>query len=126
LKKEETLCLQSMHDLVGEISVRNVPSDDPATSIFLEPRLLRTKVEGEGSWWRIVDVKGALEHRCYNTLGGSLTSLTLAVTDDERLAPWNTGTWTLDVDPGVSGVATATKTSGEAGTKSASFEQLLH
>ena len=52
--------LGNMHDLVGEIRIGGVPSDDPATSIFLEPRLLRTTIEGEGSWWRIVNVKGAL------------------------------------------------------------------
>lgn len=99
--------LASMHDLVGEISVHSVPADDPAASIFLEPRLLQTTVEEEGSWWRIVDVKGTLEHRIYNTIAGS--TLTLAVSDDDRLAPWNTGTWTLTVDP-ASGKATAVKT----------------
>lgn len=88
--------LATMHDLVGEISVHSVPADDPATSIFLEPRLLRTKTQAEGSWWRIVDVKGALEHRRYNTIGGN--ALTVGVVDDDRLAPWNTGTWSITVN----------------------------
>jgi predicted acetyltransferase len=103
--------LATMHDLVGEISIQNVPADDPATSIFLEPRLLRTKIQPEGSWWRIVDVKGALEHRRYNTLGGN--TLTVAVVDDERLAPWNTGTWSINVNS--AGAATVNKTHDSVG-----------
>ena len=47
------------HDLVGELTWAGVPSDDPAAHIMLEPRLLHTQVS-EGSWWRIVDVVGAL------------------------------------------------------------------
>ena len=100
--------LATMHDLVGEISVQKVPPDDPATSIFLEPRLLRTKLQREGSWWRIVDVKGALGHRRYNTIGGN--TLAIAVLDDERLAPWNTGTWRITVN--TSGVPTVDKIHG--------------
>ena len=69
--------------------------------------MLRTTVEGEGSWWRIVDVKGALEHRSYNVPAGA--TLTLAVADDERLAPWNSGTWMVTVD-GATGAATVAKT----------------
>lgn len=57
--------MATKHDLVGNIAVAKVPADDPAPTVFLEPRLLRTKVEAEGSWWRIVDVKGALEARSY-------------------------------------------------------------
>ena len=66
-----------------------VPADDPAPALFLEPRLLRAEVEAEGTWWRIVDVKGALEARGYSIALGD--TLTLAVEDNERLAPWNTG-----------------------------------
>jgi predicted acetyltransferase len=111
LGKGRTVFAATKHDLVGEISIRKVPGDDPAPSVFLEPRLLRTKVQAEGSFWRIVDVKGALEARSYSTGLGS--TLTIEVDDDERLAPWNIGTWTLAVDG--NGVATASKTgSGEA------------
>ena len=81
--------LATKHDLVGNITIAKVPGDDPAPTVFLEPRLLRTKVEAEGTWWRIVDVKGALEARSYSTALGD--TLTLAVEDDERLAPWNIG-----------------------------------
>ena len=81
--------LATKHDLVGNITIAKVPQDDPAPTVFLEPRLLRAKVEAEGTWWRIVDVKGALEARSYSTALGD--TLTLAVEDDERLAPWNIG-----------------------------------
>jgi predicted acetyltransferase len=93
------------HDLVGEINLMELPSDDPAPTLLLEPRLLRTKVH-EGSWWRIVDVIGALESRRYDSYSSLLSpqaagvadTLTLAVSDDERLAPWNIGTFQLKVD----------------------------
>ena len=81
--------LATKHDLVGNIMIAKVPGDDPAPTIFLEPRLLRTQVEPEGTWWRIVDVKGALEARSYSTALGD--TLTLTVEDDEGLAPWNIG-----------------------------------
>jgi predicted acetyltransferase len=81
--------LATKHDLVGNITIAKVPRDDPAPLVLLEPRLLRTNVEVEGSWWRIVDIKGALEARSYSTALGD--TLTLAVDDDERLAPWNIG-----------------------------------
>ena len=86
------------HDLVGELYWWNVPGDDPAQHIMLEPRLLHTQVS-EGSWWRIVDVAPALEAREY-AFGEPVEirqqlSLTLQVEDDARLAPWNTGTFHL-------------------------------
>jgi predicted acetyltransferase len=95
----------SRHDLVGEVVVMSVPPDDPAPLVFLEPRMLRTSVQ-EGSWWRIVDVKGALESRSYSAALGS--ELILSVTDDDRLAPWNTGKWKLSLNP-ESGDATVNK-----------------
>ena len=36
--------MATKHDLVGNIAIAKVPGDDPAPTIFLEPRLLRTKV----------------------------------------------------------------------------------
>eukprot|EP01052_Picozoa_sp_SAG31_P036981 SAG31_NODE_4697_length_3026_cov_1.822685_1_plen_532_part_00 len=88
------------HDLVGELHWAGVPADDPAAHIFLEPRLLHTQVS-EGSWWRIVDVGRALAGREY-AFGRDPTeaehlTLTLAIEDDERLAPWNSGMWKLSV-----------------------------
>jgi predicted acetyltransferase len=65
--------------------------DDPAADVFVDPRLLHSQ-DLEGSWWRVVDVKTALEQRGYDVEG----SLVLAITEDE-LAPWNNGRWRLDV-----------------------------
>ena len=66
----------------------------------------------EGSWWRIVDVVGALEARQYAHDEPAETrgrlSLTMRVEDDERLAPWNTGTWTLSVGADGKGSVSAT------------------
>ena len=61
-----------------------------------------------------MDVVGALESRKYSLDGlaeGSDT-LTIAVSDDERLAPWNSGTWTLHV----SGDGSARVSEAPAGT----------
>ena len=62
------------HDLVGEVRVTRVPTDDPAPQIFAEPRLLRP-VDTEGSWWRVVDARAALAGRSYPhaTAGSSIT-----------------------------------------------------
>ena len=107
------------HDLVGEVKMRSLPSDDPAPNIFLEPRLLRPTVS-EGSWWRIVDVVGALEGRSYRTELGD--SLVLEVKDDERLAPWNTGSWTLQIAS--DGSATLSKASPGAAEISVGIAEL--
>jgi predicted acetyltransferase len=42
--------LATKHDLVGNITIAKVPRDDPAPLVLLEPRLLRTTGEVEGSW----------------------------------------------------------------------------
>lgn len=101
------------HDLVGEVNLQSLPSDDPASTLLLEPRLLRTKVH-EGSWWRIVDVIGALQSRMYDSYSsllqqspGLASTLRLAVMDDERLAPWNIGTFLLKLN--CDGTATVSK-----------------
>lgn len=94
------------HDLVGEIRCISMPPDDPAPSLLTEPRMLRATV-AEGSWWRIVDVAGALESRSYSRVDGDML-LTLAVTDDENLAPWNNGVWKLAVNAST-GTATVSK-----------------
>eukprot|EP01043_Picozoa_sp_COSAG02_P023175 COSAG02_NODE_1230_length_13767_cov_16.238294_11_plen_451_part_00 len=95
--------LATVHDLVGEIYVERVPADDPAPRVFLEPRLLHTSLQEEGSWWRVVDAKGALEARSYECVSSNVTLL-LGVHDD--LCPWNSGTWELIVD-GATGKGTA-------------------
>ena len=86
------------HDLVGRVVWSRAPLDDPAADVFVEPRLLHSQ-DLEGSWWRVVDVKTALEQRGYDVEG----SLVLAITEDE-LAPWNNGRWRVDVGSGGAGV----------------------
>jgi predicted acetyltransferase len=97
------------HDLVGHVAVVNLPVDDPAPAIFQEPRLLKMR-EAEGTWWRIVNVTEALEGRTYRPPMSlqSCSSLTLSVSDDERLAPWNIGTFVLTLD--AQGTATCRRT----------------
>lgn len=115
--------LASVHDLVGEIYVERVPVDDPAPRIFLEPRLLHAELHDEGTWWRVVDVKGALEARTYQCVSSSITLL-LAVQDDD-MCPWNSGLWELTVD-GVTGAAKATKsTQGIRGTGNGEAEATI-
>jgi predicted acetyltransferase len=72
--------------------------------IFLEPRLLNP-IDEEGSWWRVVDVVGALQGREYYYCAAG-EEVTLMVEDDERMCPWNNGCWKLTV--GDDGLATVT------------------
>ena len=94
------------HDLVGHVAVGNLPVDDPAPAIFQEPRLLKMR-DVEGTWWRIVDLVKALEGRTYRPPLPLQSTLTLSVSDDERLAPWNIGTFILTLD--AEGAATCRK-----------------
>ena len=48
-------------------------------------------VDREGAWFRVVDAAAALEGRGYGAEG----ELTLALAED-RLTPWNDGTWRLE------------------------------
>jgi len=79
----------AVHDLVGTVKWQNAPVDDPAPELFTEPRLLHTQ-EGEGLLFRIVDVAGALGARGY----WSNRSIKIGIEED-RLAPWNSGTFQL-------------------------------
>lgn len=91
------------HDLVGAVTWNAAPVDDPARELFTEPRLLDT-TDTEGCWFRIVDVANALAARGYRGAG----SLIISVPKDE-LAPWNEGTWQLDVADGTAQVTSSTK-----------------
>ncbi len=81
------------HDLVGRIDWPRAPLDDPATELFVEPRLLN-KQSRDGIWLRIVDVARSLEARGYQTSG----SITLEVAPDD-LTPWNGGRYALECSP---------------------------
>jgi predicted acetyltransferase len=82
------------HDLVGAIVWDRAPADDPAMDLLAEPRLLNS-VDGEGCWFRIVDISPALAGRGYATDG----EICIGVTDD-TLTPWNDGSWRLTVRDG--------------------------
>lgn len=94
------------HDLVGEVVWECAPLDDPAVELFMEPRLLNTQ-DGEGSWWRIVDVPNALSQRGY--LGEGRINIGIA---GDSLADWNNGVWQLEVGSGEA-VANTTKQSAD-------------
>ncbi len=89
------------HDLVGRILWENAPADDPAWELFEEPRMLNAR-DGEGVYFRLVDAPGALAARGYEQSG----SLRIGIGPD-REAPWNAGTWQLDVEAGTGGDGSA-------------------
>ena len=75
------------HDLVGRITWYNVPEDDPAPGLLLEPRQLNRRA-GDGVWLRVTDVEATLAVRPYDNPG----EVVLSVPEDE-LCPWNIGTY---------------------------------
>jgi predicted acetyltransferase len=81
------------HDLVGSVQWHNAPLDDPASELFIEPRLLKMR-DDEGLWFRVVDVAGALGQRGYIESG----EIRIGIQDDP-LAPWNGGTYLLRASP---------------------------
>ncbi|TNF79572.1 MAG: GNAT family N-acetyltransferase [Gammaproteobacteria bacterium] len=82
------------HDLVDRIRFDYVAEDDPAPSLFLEPRRLRRKT-GDGVWMRVVDVADALTGRGYDQPGEAVIEIT-----DDALCPWNNGCYRLSVNAG--------------------------
>lgn len=80
------------HDLVGKVEMHNVPEDDIAPSILLEPRNLH-RTTNDGIWMRVVDAEKALAQRPYGDRG----VLRIQVERDE-MCPWNEGTFVLDTD----------------------------
>lgn len=82
------------HDLVGRVIWGNVPEDDPAFGILLEPRCLHAKLV-DRLWFRIIDVPAVLEARHYDADG----DLTIKVEGD-GLCKWNNGSFALSVRDG--------------------------
>lgn len=82
------------HDLVGKITWGNVPEDDPAPGILLEPRCLNRKT-WDGIWFRVIDVAGLLAARRYDVDG----DITIRVEGDD-ICPWNNGTYNLSARGG--------------------------
>ena len=65
-------------DLAGSVTAWGRPTDEPLRWLLADPRRLRTTVQGDFLWARIVDVPGALAARAY----GTDDELVLDVTDD--------------------------------------------
>ncbi len=82
------------HDLVGRITWNSAPADDPIYELLAEPRLLQAR-DNEGIWFRIVDATAALAARGYEGSG----RINIGINED-RLTPWNNGTFELDVTDG--------------------------
>jgi predicted acetyltransferase len=81
------------HDLVGRIVWPRAPADDPASELFVEPRLLN-KQSRDGIWLRVVDARVALAERGYH----ASDSVTLDIAADD-LTPWNAGRYKLECSP---------------------------
>jgi predicted acetyltransferase len=88
------------HDLVGRIVWPRAPTDDPASEVFVEPRLLHPEWR-DGTWLRVIDARAALETRGYTSSG----AITLEITAD-TMAPWNAGK--LELECSLEGARTVT------------------
>jgi len=89
-------------DLIGSITLSNVPQDYPLPYLLIDPRVL-TPVHFGGLMARIVDVARALPQRGYQEEG----RLTFEVTDE--LCTWNQGRWEMEVSDGVASVRSSRK-----------------
>lgn len=87
-------CLTT-HDLVRRVKWSNVPEDDPAPGILLEPRCLNRKTS-DGIWMRVIDVARLLEARHYDVDG----DIVLKIEADD-ICPWNNGTYQLSARNGL-------------------------
>ena len=67
-------------DLVGTVSVWNVPLDEPLRWLLADPRALRVTAVRDLLWLNLTDVAAALAARRYPTSG----KLAIEVTDEER------------------------------------------
>ena len=91
------------HDLVGRVTLRGAPEDDPIPALLLEPRMLNRKTS-DGIWMRVVDVEQALPQRPYGARG----ELSFAIEGDD-LCPWNNGLYLLETDGRTSAVQRTTR-----------------
>ena len=81
------------HDLVGKVFMRNVVGEeDPAQNLLSEPRMLDRRTS-DAIWGRVVDLEMAIPQRPYGDRG----EVTFAIPED-RMCPWNEGTWLLETD----------------------------
>jgi predicted acetyltransferase len=87
-------------DLVGEVSARLRPVDDPLLYQLADMRRARPKIS-DGLWVRIIDIAAALTQRHY----AREVDVVIEVTDD--LLPANAGRWHLRAGPSGTGASCA-------------------
>jgi predicted acetyltransferase len=75
-------------DLVGKVTARPRPVDDPLPNLLTDPRRTRTGVS-DGLWVRLVDVPEALRRRCY------AAQVDVVIEVHDALNPANEGRWRL-------------------------------
>lgn len=75
-------------DLMGTVTYRHLPADDPLLHLLAEPRLAHAKLS-ESLYVRLVDVAAALSARRY----AAGIDVVLEVRDAQ--CPWNAGRWRL-------------------------------
>lgn len=90
------------HDLVGKVEM-NVPLDEPAINMLLEPRAMRLNLS-DGIWLRIVDAEKALTQREYGGPG----NVVLEIRNDPE-CPWNERRFELETDGETTEVAETNK-----------------
>ena len=84
-------------DLVKTISYWNMTADDPLQWLVDDARRLR-RVELDGMWLRLIDVKAALESRTYSADGELIIKI------NDEFCPWNEATYRLTVESGKASV----------------------
>lgn len=107
------------HDLADRVRMEFVAEDDPAPSLFLEPRMLHRKTL-DGVWMRVVDVQQALEARGYDVSGEAVIEI---VGDD--LCAWNNGCYRLSADTEQSSVERLKGANPDVVTRPEAFAALL-
>ncbi len=95
-------------ELAREVFWHNVPGDDPAPHLLLDPRMLHATGR-DGLLARIIDIPAALMVRPYP----EKAVLRFDVLD--AMAPWNSGTWELDTGEGEASVAPLTSSKSAPG-----------
>jgi predicted acetyltransferase len=80
------------HDLIGTVTTRNLPLDDPLLWLLEDPRSAQPMVK-DGLHVRIIDVPHALETRSY------ATPIDVVLDLDDPFAPWCTGRYHLSGGP---------------------------
>ncbi len=84
------LCLSM--DLMGQVSARQRPPDDPILLELTDPARARVRA-GEPLWLRIVSLPQAIASRRYAAEGAAVVAI------GDRFCPWNAGTWRLELGP---------------------------